>query len=515
MIGSRWQPMTAAGTWSGATSVMTTEWKRRGSTMIVAAVAAVVGTALPVAGAAQTPVKSSPRAASPGATAAPGTADAAIAVSTAIESTARVAGAAVVEIFTMSYTPTEGRVAGTTDLVRTQRSSGSGAIVDPSGYIVTNAHVVRGAQRIRVEVPTVPSGGSILAARGRMLDGRIVGLDLETDLALVKVEAAGLPTLAFGDSDDLRAGQLVVALGSPLGFHNSVSLGVVSAVARQLEPESPMVYVQSDAAISSGSSGGPLVDLQGRIVGINTLVASREGAAGDGPAFAAPSNIVKGVYEQLRQHGRVRRGDIGVRPQTLTPVLAAGLGLKREYGVVLADVLPGGPAAQAGLRPGDVVLALDGKAMENGRQLQVGLYRRSIGDVVALDIQRDGEPRSLRVTLTGRRDSLTALSAGADPRDHVVARLGILGVDLTATVARVLPPLRIVAGVLIVSTTPGILDTRDGELRAGDVIHVVNRQPVAGMADLRAALAAVKPGDPVVMHVERGGELLFVTFVAD
>jgi serine protease Do len=441
--------------------------------------------------------------------------DAAVAVSAAIEATARTAGTAVVEIFTMSYTPAAGRVAGTTDLVRTQRASGSGAIVDPAGYIVTNAHVVRGAQRIRVEVPTVPTGGSILSARGRMLDGQIVGIDAETDLAVVKVEASGLPTLAFGDSDDLEAGQLVIALGSPLGFRNSVSLGVVSAVARQLEPESPMVYVQSDAAISSGSSGGPLVDLEGRIVGINTLVASRDGATGEGLGFAAPSNIVRSVYEQIRQHGAVRRGDIGVRPQTLTPVLAAGLGLAREFGVVLADVLPGGPAAQAGLRPGDVVVALDGKTMENGRQLQVGLYRRSIGDVVALDILRDGQPQTVRVTMAARRDSPSDLCCRAVPRDHVVASLGILGVDLNPTIARVLPPLRIVAGVLIVSATPGILDTRDGDLRAGDVIHVVNRQPVAGLADLRAALAKVKTGDPVVLHVERGGELVYVTYVAD
>jgi serine protease Do len=444
-----------------------------------------------------------------------GTADAALAVSRAIEATASAAGAAVVEIFTMSYAPTEGRVAGTNDLVRTQRASGSGAIVDPSGYIVTNAHVVRGAQRIRVEVPTVPGGGSILAARGRLLDGRIVGLDLETDLAVIKVDAAGLTSLAFGDSDDLRAGQLVVALGSPLGFHNSVSLGVVSAVARQLEPESPMVYVQSDAAISSGSSGGPLVDLHGRLVGINTLVAEREGAAGDGPGFAAPSNIVRSVYEQIRAHGSVRRGDIGVRPQTLTPALAAGLGLGRDRGVVLADVVPGGPAAQAGVRPGDVVVALDGKPMENGRQLQVGLYRRGLGDVVALDIVRDGQPQTLRVTMTARRDSPVDLAAGADPRQHVVARLGILGVDVDAAIARVLPPLRIVAGVLVVSSTPGVLDTRDGDLRAGDVIHVVNRQPVAGLSDLRAAVGSLKTGDPVVLHVERAGELLYVTFVAD
>jgi serine protease Do len=440
--------------------------------------------------------------------------DAAQAVSRAIEATAARAGAAVVEIFTMAYAPTDGRVAGTTDLVRTQRASGSGAIVDASGYIVTNAHVVRGAQRIRVEVPAIPKGGSILGARGRVLDGRLVGLDLETDLAVIKVEATGLPTLALGDSDDLRAGQLVIALGSPLGFHNSVSLGVVSAVARQLEPESPMVYVQTDAAINSGSSGGPLVDLEGRLVGINTLVAAREGG-GDGLGFAAPSNIVRGVYQQLRAHGHVRRGDIGVRPQTVTPALAAALGLPREHGVVLADVLPGGPAARAGLRPGDIVLALDGKAMENGRQLQVGLYRRGIGDVVSLDVLREGAPQTVRVTMAARRDSLTDLSATVDPREQVVARLGILGVDVNATIARVLPPLRIVAGVLVVSATPGVIDSRDGDLRAGDVIHVINRQPVAGLADLRAALAGVKAGEPVVLHVEREGALFYLTFVVE
>jgi serine protease Do len=437
----------------------------------------------------------------------------AVEVSNAIEATASAAGAAVVEIFTMSLAPADGRVAGGADLVRTQRASGSGVIVDPAGYIVTNAHVVRGAQRIRVEVPTVPTGGSILAARGRVVDGKVVGLDLETDLAVVKIEASGLTALAFGDSDELRAGELVLALGSPLGFHNSVSLGVVSAVARQLEPESPMVYVQSDALITSGSSGGPLVDLRGRIIGINTLVASQNGAA-EGPGFAAPSNIVRGVYEQIRKSGQVRRGDIGVRPQTVTPVLATALGLGRDHGVVLADVAPGGPAAQAGLRPGDLVVALDGRPMENGRQLQVRLYRRVVGDSVMLEIIRDGEPQTVRVTMAERRDPMAALT-GVDPRDHVVPRLGILGVEVTPQIAQALPPLRIVAGVLVASVTPGTIDTRDGDLQAGDVIHVLNRQPIAGLADLRAALAPIKAGDPVVLHVERGGELFYISFVAE
>ena len=480
--------------------------------------AALIGAVLlgvtPAVGRGQAPaaVKAPPPKTAPSGAA---TADAAVAVSSAIEATARVAGAAVVEIFTMSYAPTEGRVAGTTDLVRTQRASGSGAIVDASGYIVTNAHVVRGAQRIRVEVPTVPSGGSILAARGRLLDGRVVGLDLETDLAVVKVEATGLPTLAFGDSDELRAGQLVVALGSPLGFYNSVSLGVVSAVARQLEPESPMVYVQSDAAISSGSSGGPLVDLRGRIVGINTLVASREGAAGDGLGFAAPSNIVRGVYEQLRQHGHVRRGDIGVRPQTLTPCSRRAWACRASSASCSPTSCRAGRQRRPGCGPATSSSPSMARRWRTAASSRSACIAAAVGDVVTLDILRDGQPQSVRVTMTARRDSLTDLSAGADPRDHVVARLGILGVDLDATIARALPPVRIVAGVLVVSSTPGILDTRDGELRAGDVIHVVNRQPVAGMADLRAALAAIKSGDSVVLHVERGGELVYVTFVAD
>ena len=218
------------------------------------------------------------------------------------------------------------------------------------------------------------------------------------------MEERGLPALPFGDSDELRAGQMVLAFGSPLGLQNSVSLGIVSAVARQLEAESPMVYIQTDASINLGNSGGPLVDARGRLVGVNTLILSGAPSTA-GPGFAAPSNIVRAVFDQIKRTGRVRRGEIGVRAQTVTPTLAAGLGLKRDQGAVLADVAPGGPGDRAGLSVGDLVLTLDGKPIENGRQLHVNLYRREVGDVVRLEVLRGDTPTTVTVSVGRARGS--------------------------------------------------------------------------------------------------------------
>jgi serine protease Do len=435
-------------------------------------------------------------------------------LSAAIEGTARLVGASVVEIFTTSYRPGEGVIPGTADLVMTQRGSGSGVIVDPAGYIVTNAHVVRGAQRLRIELPIPAVGSSILANGSRTVSGQIVGIDLETDLAVVKVEEKNLPAVGFGDSEELRTGQVVLAFGSPLGLHNSVSLGVVSAVARQLEPESPMIYVQTDAPINPGSSGGPLVDLRGQLVGINSLIASQAGG-NEGLGFAVPSNIVRTVYEQIRKDGRVRRGDIGVRVQTVTPLLASGLNLARDHGVVLADVTPGGAAAVAGLRPGDLVVALDGRPMENGRQLQVNLYRRSVGELVSLELLRDGQPLKVSVAVTERKDPLAGLSASSDPRQNLVPRLGVLGVDLDPEIATALPVLRVPSGVVVASTVAGALDAREGGLAAGDVIYAINRKPIAGLAELRAVLDGLKAGDGVVLQLERRGQLMYLAFTID
>jgi serine protease Do len=435
-------------------------------------------------------------------------------LSAAVEGAARLVGPAVVEIFTTSYRPGEGVIPGTTDLVTTQRGSGSGVIVDPGGYIVTNAHVVHGSQRLRVELPIPAVGNSILATGSRTVSGQIVGIDLETDLAVIKVDERNLPAVPFGDSEELRTGQLVLAFGSPLGLHNSVSLGVVSAVARQLEPESPMIYVQTDASINPGSSGGPLVDLRGRLVGINTLMVSQAGG-NEGLGFAAPSNIVRTVYEQIRESGRVRRGDIGIRVQTVTPLLASGLNLPRDHGVVLADVMPGSAAAVAGLRPGDLVFALDGKPMENGRQLQVNLYRRLVGELVSLEFLRDGQPLKVSVAVTERRDPLAGLSAPGDLRQNLVARLGVLGVDLDEQIAATLPVLRVPSGVVVASTVAGALDAREGGLAVGDVIYAINRKPIMGLTDLRAALDGLKAGDAVVLQLERRGQLMYLAFTVE
>src|SRR5262245_61316469 len=253
----------------------------------------------------------------------------------------------VVQVLTTGYVGPEN--AGGSPLFK-QRATGSGVVLTADGYIVTNAHVVRGARRVQVLLrEKAARGTSVLKSRGEILGATVVGLDDETDLAVLKVARSGLPALELGDSETLRQGQIVMAFGSPLGFDNSATMGVVSSVARQLETESPMIYIQTDAPISPGNSGGPLVDIDGRVVGINTLKFAQAG--GEGLVFAAPSNIVKNVFDQIRQTGTVRRGEIGAVLQTLTPTLCAGLGIPNTQGVLVADVAPGSGAARGGLAP--------------------------------------------------------------------------------------------------------------------------------------------------------------------
>jgi serine protease Do len=417
---------------------------------------------------------------------------------------------AVVQVIATGYTAAT--TPSASGLLSASRGSGSGVILDPTGYIVTNAHVVEGARRVQVGLAAPgneeAAGRSILKAPGRVLGARVIGLDRETDLAVLKVEQDGLPTLTLGDSEALRQGELVMAFGSPLGLEGSVSLGVVSAVARQLRPDDRMIYVQTDAAVNPGNSGGPLVDAEGRVVGLNTLILSQSGGS-EGVGFAAPSNIVRTVYEQIRSTGRMRRGEIGVRAQTLTPLLAAGLGIAQDRGVILADVRPDGPAARAGLRPGDVALSVDGKPMENARQFEVNLYLRPVGQKVTVEVRRGGERVPVPVEVVERVDDPSGLASRVTPERNVVAPLGILGLDLDEELLAAMPSLRARAGVIVAAAAPDSPAWRD-PLRIGDVIYTLNQEPVTSLGRLRELLSALKPNAPVVLHVERAGELRYI-----
>jgi serine protease Do len=327
---------------------------------------------------------------------------------------------------------------------------------------------------------------------------------------VLKVDPQGttLATRPLADSEALAQGQLVFAFGSPFGLESTVTMGVVSSVARQVEADAPMVYIQTDAAINPGNSGGPLVDAAGRVVGINTFILSKSGGS-EGVGFAIPANIVRAVFEQLRTAGRVRRGMIGVSAQTITPALGAGLQLGRDWGVVLADVAPDGPAAKAGLRPGDVVVSLDGKPMENARQLDVNIYRRRIGESVALQVQRGGKPLEVKVAVAERDDDPSRFMELVTPERNLVSKLGILALDLNRDIAAMLPPLRNSSGVVVAASSP-LAFHDDEQFEPGDVIFAINGKSVASIASLRTSVDALRPGTPVVAQVERGGGLHYV-----
>ncbi len=417
----------------------------------------------------------------------------------------------VVQIQTATFTtPT----APSIGLIAKQRATGSGFIVDPDGYIVTNAHVVQGARRIQVVLrEPKPAGASVLKPRSESVGATLVGIDPETDLAVLKVQRSGLPALGFGDSEALRQGQLVMAFGSPLGLENSASLGVVSAVARQLEPESPMIYVQTDAPINPGNSGGPLVDVDGRVIGVNTLILSQSGG-NEGIGFAAPSNIVRNVLDQIRRTGRVRRGEIGVATQTLTPTLAAGLGISRSQGVLVSDVTAGTGAAQAGLQPGDVILSVDDKPMENARQFAVNVYRRVPGTAVPLVVLRGSERREALVTVSERARDPEGLRGLVSPERNLIPRLGLLALDLDDTVARLLPATRAKEGVVVAAATPDGPAWADPP-QAGDVVYYANKESIANVEELRALVSTLKVGDPLVLLVERSGGLVYLAAELD
>src|SRR3984957_13326060 len=421
----------------------------------------------------------------------------------------------VVQILVSGFSSTQDTEQGQMSVViGKQRMIGSGVIVDPEGYIVTNAHVVKGAERIEVIVPPASAAqnapDTLQANREQTFEARIVGLARQLDLAVIKIEAHKLSAIPLRKSVLPRQGEMVFAFGSPEGLRNSVTMGVVSAVARQPDPDSPLVYVQTDTPINPGNSGGPLVDADGELVGINTFILSSSGG-NQGLGFAIPAGVVAYAYPQLVKYGHIHEPAIGALVQTITPDMAAGLHLARDFGVIVSDLSPGGPADQAGLRIQDIILSVDGTPTGSLPMFAQKLYLHKTGDHAAIEILRGADRLKIDVGLMERPHKEDSLIDLADPVKNLVRPLDILGVELTLDLAKELPDLRIPTGVIVAARTLG---TRTGEipLQTADVIHGLNGTPITSLDGLRTALMAIKPGEPVALQIERHQQIFYVSF---
>jgi serine protease Do len=435
-----------------------------------------------------------------------------------VESLVQRTSPSVVQIVVSGYGPLNEPGRDDTDVViGQQRSLGSGVIIDPDGYIVTNAHVVASAQHIQVTLPTVTSGDSpvrsLVSGRGRTFDARVVGSAQEVDLAVLKIEATGLPALALADYDAMRQGEVVFAFGSPEGLRDSVTMGVVSAVARQPDLDDPMVYIQTDAPINPGNSGGPLVNVAGELVGINTYIMTESGGS-QGLGFAVPSAIVGFAWPQLRKYGHLHQGEMGLDLQSITPDLARALDLPRDFGVIISDVRPASPAAAADLHVQDVIVKLDGKPVDSFFAMFCESYARAAGDRLRLDILRGHEALSTEIVVgerVNRVDRLDRLSDDLDPQKNLIRRLGVLGLSVDDRVSALMPDLRLPLGVVVLGRAQRSRAINTS-LSAGDVIHSVNGTMVSTFQGLTSAMDALEPHSPVALQIERGGRLMFVSF---
>lgn len=373
-----------------------------------------------------------------------------------------------------------------------RQSLGSGFIISDDGYILTNAHVVEGADEILVRLND-----------RRELEAELVGADRQTDVALLKVEASELPTLRMGDSDQLRVGEWVAAIGSPFGFDYSVTAGIISAINRTLPRDAYVPFIQTDVAINPGNSGGPLFNLDGEVVGINAQIFTRSGGF-MGVSFAIPINVAMDVASQLRDDGRVRRGWLGVMIQPVSRDLAESFGMQSASGALIADVDPAGPAAGAGLQAGDVVLQVDGEEVEQSRNLPRLIGRVSPGDEAELVIMRDGQRRELSVTIGDWPDSEGAGSQREERGSQ--ARLGVAVAPLEAAE---LERLGLEAGVRVSDVDPRGAAAMAG-IRSGDILVSIDHHAVESPSQLVELVDSLPTDRALPVRLFREGRSLFV-----
>jgi serine protease Do len=368
-----------------------------------------------------------------------------------------------------------------------QRGVGSGFVMSRDGYVLTNNHVVEDADQIKVKL-----------ANGKEYEGKIVGRDPKTDLALVKIEGASdLHPLKLGNSEDLKVGSWVVAVGSPFGLEQTVTAGIVSAKGRVIGSGPYDNFIQTDASINPGNSGGPLINMKGEVVGINTAII----ASGQGIGFAIPINMAKEIAPQLQEKGHVTRGWLGVSIQEVTPALAKSFDLKEKKGALVAQVISGSPAEKAGIEQGDVIVEFDGKEVTDSKDLPRIVASTPIGKAVTIKLLRNGKALDRQVKVGEMEEKVEVAKAPSHKS------LGITVQNLTPEIAKGLG-LKKDTGVVVTRVEPGS-PAADAGIQTGDVVQEVNRKPVKNMEDFVQKVEKAKGQDNILLLIQRGQNNLF------
>jgi len=376
------------------------------------------------------------------------------------------------------------------------QSLGSGVIISDDGYIITNNHVVENADEIRIRL-----------INHEEYEAKVVGRDPKTDVALIKIEPknGGLPHISFGNSDTLRVGDWVVAIGNPFGFENTVTTGIVSGKSRSIGGGPYENFIQTDASINMGNSGGPLFDLKGELVGINTAIFSRDGG-NIGLGFAIPGNMVKHVVEQLKEHGTVTRGWLGVMIQHVTADLADQFGLERPYGALVGEVMENSPAAKAEIKQGDVIIKFNGKEISQMSILPSLVAQTEVGSKAELTVIRKGKEKKITVQIGKLDEELLAKSGLSD--ESVNQKLGITVQELTPELAQSLG-IKDETGLLISDVESGSPAANAG-VKRGEIILEINQQTVEDLKQFKETLAKIKQGDNILLLTKRDDHTRFV-----
>jgi len=419
-------------------------------------------------------------------------------VNISTETTVRVPGSP----FRQFFGPDEGPFGGffkhffgeTPDREMKQQSLGSGFIIDKDGFILTNNHVVAGADEIKVKL-----------ADGREYKARVIGRDPKTDLALIKISSLfkNLPTLPLGDSDKMRVGDWVLAIGNPFGLGHTVTQGIISATGRIIGSGPYDNFLQTDAPINPGNSGGPLVNLEGEVIGINSAII----ASGQGIGFAIPSNMAKEIVSQLKTKGKVVRGWIGVSIQTITPDIAKAFGLKSDKGALVSEVVPNGPAEAAGIKRGDVIVSFNEKTINRMSDLPFIVAETPVGKTVPVTVVRNGKEITLHIKIAEMPEKGAAAGAPVPAES--------LGLTLSNISPRLKSEFRITdtSGVVVVDVSRGSL-AGDAGIQPGDVIKEVNRIPVKDMSDYETAIRKWQKNKPLLLLIKRKGQTFYVSVQA-